>query len=102
MWPWEREPHSLAHGILDDETYDWACVVDGMLASGGWPIVVSEVQLARANRLAREATGIDVDHTGSAGLAGLVALGEASAPGEPIVSPSERVGLVFSGVRRGA
>ena len=23
MWPWEEEPTSVAHGILDDETYDW-------------------------------------------------------------------------------
>src|SRR5439155_1027919 len=22
MWPWEEEPKSIAHGILDDETYD--------------------------------------------------------------------------------
>ena len=29
MWPWEAEPHSVAHGILDDETYDWLAVVAG-------------------------------------------------------------------------
>ena len=29
MWPWETEPHSVAHGILDDETYDWLAVVRG-------------------------------------------------------------------------
>ena len=23
MWAWETEPVSVAHGILDDETYDW-------------------------------------------------------------------------------
>ena len=32
MWPWETEPHSVADGILDDETYDWLAVVRGMLA----------------------------------------------------------------------
>ncbi|MGH2671642.1 MAG: PLP-dependent lyase/thiolase, partial [Actinomycetota bacterium] len=32
MWPWEDEPRSVAEGILDDETYDWAAVVGGMLA----------------------------------------------------------------------
>ena len=35
MWPWEQEPHSIAHGILDDETYDWLAVVEAMLATGG-------------------------------------------------------------------
>ena len=37
MWPWEEEPRSVAHGILDDETYDWLAVVEGMLATGGRP-----------------------------------------------------------------
>ena len=35
MWPWETEPRSVAHGILDDETYDWLAVVRAMLATGG-------------------------------------------------------------------
>ena len=68
------EPQSIAHGILDDETYDWLAVVEGMLATGGAPVVVDEETLARRTTLAREATGIDVDPTGSAGLAGLLAL----------------------------
>jgi threonine dehydratase len=103
MWPWEHEPHSLAHGILDDETYDWRGVVDGMLASGGWPIIVPETQIERANHVGREATGIDVDHTGSAGLAGLMALVDiapSSGSRTPIVLPTERVAVIFSGIRR--
>jgi threonine synthase len=72
MWPWESEPRSIAHGILDDETYDWAAVVWGMLVTGGYPLVVSEEALADVNHLARERTGIPVDPTGSAGFAGLV------------------------------
>ena len=74
MWPWEEEPRSIAHGILDDETYDWLAVVRGMLETGGSPVVVDEPTLEEANELAREATGIDVDHTGSSGLAGLLHL----------------------------
>ena len=35
MWPWETEPASVAHGILDDETYDWLAVVRAMLVTGG-------------------------------------------------------------------
>jgi threonine synthase len=67
MWPWETEPRSIAHGILDDETYDWAAVVEGMLRSGGSPIVVDDDELHAANRLARDTTRVEVSHTGSAG-----------------------------------
>jgi threonine synthase len=95
MWPWESEPRSIAHGILDDETYDWAAVVEGMLATGGRPLVVDEPLLRRANQLARHATGIDVDPTGSAGLAGLIALGKSGALRE-----DERVAVLFTGVVR--
>jgi len=95
MWPWEHEPHSVAHGILDDETYDWLAVVDGMLTTGGAAVVVGESTLERANALAREATGIAVDPTGSSGLAGLLALREAGGVGD-----EERVALLFTGVSR--
>ena len=97
MWPWEREPHSVARGILDDETYDWLAVVEGMLATRGTPLVVDEETLEQANTLARAATGVDVDHTGSAGLAGLLALREADR-----VADDERVAVLFTGVVRGA
>ena len=95
MWPWEPEPRSIAHGILDDETYDWLAVVEGMLATGGRPVVVDEQTLVHANTLARETTGIDVDHTGSSGLAGLLAL---RAAGE--IADDERVAVLFTGVVR--
>ena len=95
MWPWEEEPRSIAHGILDDETYDWLAVVEGMLVSGGGPVVVSEDLLARANALAVDATQIDVDPTGSSGLAGLLALRDQGAIGD-----HERVGVLLTGVRR--
>jgi threonine dehydratase len=95
MWPWEEEPRSVAEGILDDETYDWAAVVGGMLATDGFPVLVSEEALREANELAREATGIDVDHTGSAGLAGLLELSRRGALGA-----NERVAVLFTGARR--
>jgi threonine synthase len=95
MWPWEEGPRSVAHGILDDETYDWMAVVRGMMTSGGAPLVVDEQTLLDANALARGATGIDVDHTGSAGLAGLLALNR-----EGRVGPDERVAVLFTGIRR--
>jgi threonine synthase len=95
MWPWEEEPQSVATGILDDETYDWMAVVRGMLASGGSPVVVDEETLFEANELARSATGIDVDPTGSAGLAGLIELRRRG-----VVGPGETVAVLFTGITR--
>ena len=66
-----------------------------MLATGGVPELVSEERLEEANALARETTGIDVDHTGSSGLAGLLELAERGAIGS-----DERVAVLFTGVRR--
>lgn len=95
MWAWEEEPKSVAHGILDDETYDWLAVVRGMLTSGGAPVVVDDATLIEANDLAAQATGIPVDHTGSSGLAGLLAMRRA---GE--VGADESVAVLFTGVKR--
>lgn len=97
MWPWEEAPHSIAHGILDDETYDWVEVVRGMLESGGHPLVVDEATLLRANKLGREATGIPVDPTGTSGLAGLLSL---LAEQPQLVGAS--AGVIFSGRDRDA
>lgn len=95
MWPWETAPHSVAHGILDDETYDWLAVVAGMLATGGTPAVVDEPLLEEANALGRHATGIDADHTGTSGLAGLMSLVR-----DGTVGRDERVAVLFTGIRR--
>jgi hypothetical protein len=48
-----------------------------------------------ANQLARATTGIDVDHTGSAGLAGLL---EAVRRDSRLLH--ETITVIFSGVRR--
>ncbi len=95
MWPWEEEPKSLAHGILDDETYDWLAVVRGMIASGGYPVLVGEDTLERANELGRVAGRIDADHTGTSGLAGLMELRDREEAG-----CEERVAVLFTGARR--
>jgi threonine synthase len=97
MEAWPSEPHSIASGIVDDEAYDWATVVAGMLATSGEPVLVSEETLQEANDLARDATGIAVSHTGSAGLAGLVELARRRA-----LHPEERVAVLFTGADRGA
>ena len=95
MWPWETVPHSLAHGILDDETYDWVAVVEAMLTTGGGALVVDEDEIVQANATALEATGIEVDATGSAGLAGLAQLCRRG-----LVVKGERAAVLFTGARR--
>jgi threonine synthase len=95
MSPWQHPAGSVAHGILDDETYDWRGCVAAMLAGGGGPLVVSEAALSTANDLARSATGIDVDPTGSAGLAGLLDLASTHA-----LHPDENVAVLFTGAVR--
>lgn len=95
MWPWETEPHSLATGILDDETYDWFAIVEAMLRTGGYPVLASEETLARANALARDVAGLDACFTGTAGLAGVM---DAVALDERL--RGERVLVICSGRRR--
>jgi threonine synthase len=95
MWPWEDEPRSAAEGILDDETYDWLAAVRAMISSGGSPVVVNERRIELANELGRATTGIDVDHTGTSGLAGLLQLRERGGVGR-----DEKVAVLFTGARR--
>ncbi|RKY20102.1 MAG: hypothetical protein DRQ55_08735 [Planctomycetota bacterium] len=94
MWAWEPAPRSLATGILDDETYDWLVLVQVMIATGGWPVVASEADIAEANELGRRASGLSVSATGSAGLAGLIGMRRVGT-----VAPDERTLLLFTGVR---
>ena len=91
MWPWESAPASLAHGILDDETYDWWEVAKAMRESGGDAIVADEAAVARALNLARAHTAIPVSATGAAGLAGALTSPRAG----------RSAAAVFSGVDRG-
>jgi threonine dehydratase len=95
MWPWEEPPHSVASGILDDETYDWLAVLRGVAATGGSSVVVDEDTLQQAHRLAYENTAVRPSHTGSAGLAGLLQLQRQGG-----VAPGARVGVLLTGVQR--
>lgn len=96
MHAWGKQPESVATGILDDETYDWRSIVEGMLDTGGRPLVVSEDLLVEANKLAASRTGIQVDPTGSSGLAGLLHMRHSGGIGE-----HQRVAVLFTGVQRG-
>ncbi len=91
MQPWETAPHSLAHGILDDETYDWLEIAKAMRATGGEAVVADETAIARALSLARTHTAIPVSATGAAGLAGALIAPRAG----------RSAAAVFSGVERG-
>ena len=95
MWPWETPPESVAHGILDDETYDWMALARGMLTHGGCPVVAFEETLHEAHETAREATGIAADHTGTSGLAGLMQLQKR----EPLPA-GETMAVLMTGVER--
>jgi threonine dehydratase len=91
MTPWER-PHSIADGILDEETYDWLADFEVMASSGGLPIVVPEEAIVYATEVAAT-TGVSVSATGSAAIAALLV-----ADGRP--AADETVALIFSGVAR--
>jgi threonine synthase len=94
MWPWEPEPHSVATGILDDETYDWAGLLAGIRASVGGSVVATEFDLNRALELTHPMTAVEADPTGCAGLAGLLRT-------SPDPHPT-RHGIVFTGALRPA
>jgi threonine synthase len=91
MWPWESTPVSLAHGILDDETYDWWEVAKAMRDTGGFPVVVNEDAVKRGHDLARVHTAIAASATGTAGLAGMLAAPGTLGPAAVIFSGVERV-----------
>jgi hypothetical protein len=88
-WP---HPYSLADGILDDETYDWIADIRAMQSTGGQPIVAGEGDIVRAHTMAT-AAGFDVSATGSAGVAGALAVREQLVDGERLI-------VVMSGVQR--
>ena len=95
MWPWETAPHSVASGILDDETYDWLAIVRATLTTGGWPVLVDEDDLVAA-RTAAHAAGVAASATGAAGLAGVAAL--SALPDPP--PAAARIAALLTGVER--
>ncbi|MEM7158224.1 MAG: pyridoxal-phosphate dependent enzyme [Myxococcota bacterium] len=95
MWPWEQVPHSVAHGILDDETYDWWALVDGMIRTGGRPLTVDESTLTAAHQAVRSHTSVRASATGTAGVAGLMQLHR-----EGGVRSGEVVGVLLTGCER--
>ncbi len=95
MEAWPEEPRSIATGILDDETYDWAQLVEATIKSGGFPLVVGEELLVEAQSLVRIHTEVAADPTGTAGLAGLLQL-----RGLGLIEASERCLVLLTGIDR--
>ena len=93
MWPWEHVGDSAADGILDDETYDWIPVVQAIAASGGSTVVCTEADVVRAHQLIHEHTAINASATGTAALAGLLAVGDR-------IDRDQRVLIPITGVQR--
>jgi threonine synthase len=93
MRPVTGAPTSIATGILDDETYDWAVLIDAMQRSGGRPVIAFEETLAQARDRGRAATGIQVSATGAAGLAGVMSVRD-----DPTAGPVTTV--LFTGIQR--
>jgi threonine synthase len=95
MWPWEEVGTSAASGILDDVTYDWLPVMEATLRSGGTAHVVSESMILAANEAALSFSSIQVDPTGTAGLAALLDRNLVAS-----IGPDERVVVLFTGAIR--
>lgn len=97
MRPWESVPSSIAHGILDDETYDWWALVDGMIRTGGFPLTVDERTLRRAVEAVGLSTTIGASATGTAGVAGVLAMARTG-----LLRPREIVASLITGTSRSA
>jgi threonine synthase len=93
MWPWESEPVSLADGILDDETYDWVADLAQIQRTNGQVVVARESEVIHASQLAPRTTSISASPTGTAGVAGLLAM-------RSQLANTARVAVVLSGIRR--
>ena len=83
----------MADGILDDETYDWVADVAEISRTSGQVVVADEDLVVAAAELGPTTTDIDASPTGTAGLAGLMAV-------SPSLPSDAQVLLVFSGIRR--
>ena len=95
MRPWPTAPHSVAHGILDDETYDWAELVVALAETEGQALLATEAQLREANGLVDARLEVGLCHTGTAGLAGLL-----SARCQGTALPEGAVVVLLTGAER--
>merc|ERR1719199_2187729 len=71
MFAWSN-PTSIASGILDDETYDWVQLVDGLHRTDGDVLLVNDDAVIKAKEKAETSFKVNACHTGSVGLASLM------------------------------
>ncbi len=91
MWAWDSPGETVASAIVDDETYDWFALVGVMLCTGGFTIIVNDAQLREANAISASSA----DESGSAGIAGLIALKTAN-----LLTADDVAVTILSGIRR--
>lgn len=96
MTPWPDLPESIADGILDDETYDWAAIVEGLLETDGELVLADEEMLLRARDLVESEIGLRASATGTAGVAGVLTARAAATDDAPM-GP---IAALITGVRR--
>lgn len=95
MIPWPEPPRSIAGGILDDETYDWAVIVQAILETDGALALADEATLAAAVARVEADAGIVADATGAAALAGVLTLRASGA-----IDRGEAIAALCTGARR--
>ena len=95
MWPWEEIEPSIASAMVDDETYDWHAVIDGMIRSKGEPVAVSEGALRRARDLVTSTLEVDASATATAGVAGAFTMQDHGASFE-----GETLAFFLTGINR--
>lgn len=95
MWAWHNPPKSIAHGILDDETYDFIDCVEAMIETGGMALAVSDDAIRHARDLTEGATSVPISYTGAAGLAGVLTARELG-----VVRDGDTALVILSGARR--
>lgn len=95
MSPWPEAPESVADGILDDETYDWASIVETLLATGGEVVLAEEDTLLRACAAVQREQGVLACVTGTSGIAGVLTRRAAG-----VDDPGVQKAALVTGVRR--
>ncbi|MCQ2914559.1 MAG: pyridoxal-phosphate dependent enzyme [Alphaproteobacteria bacterium] len=88
----ELNNNSSAQDAFDYKTYDGLGIVKAMLISGGFPIIVDDDSVLKAQEQIVQTTNPFVSLPGSVGLAGLKYMID-----KKIVLKGERCGLIFTG-----
>lgn len=89
--PWAN-PKTVAGGIADPYTWDGNAALKRMEKNGGTAVTVSDAQILEAQKLLARYAGIFAEPTGSASLAGIIALRDAG-----VIGHGETVACLVTG-----